>query len=112
MRGFACLLAYLIGVFAAIRIMLMGLIALLSPVEQTPSAALHATARSKLTPVVEPTAKHKLLTPVYPASPGKELLGSAPKSALFHKMPHKHDVAHLVRKPKHERARELANGPA
>ena len=56
MRGFAGLLAYLVGVSAIISIGIVGLMALQSPIERTPSAP---TLRSNRIKSVSPSQSSK-----------------------------------------------------
>lgn len=65
-RGFASLLAYLVGVSAIVSIGVAGLMALQSPIERTPSAAAVAVeshAERLATPVKQTTVAQKKARP-------------------------------------------------
>jgi hypothetical protein len=79
MRGFAGMLAYLIGISAIISIGIVGLMALQSPIERTPSAPIVAVE----------SHKERLAEPVI----------DGPKKARPNQ---KHKIAHLTRKRTHE----------
>ena len=79
MRGFAGMLAYLIGISAIISIGIVGLMALQSPIERTPSAPIVAVE----------SHKERLAEPVI----------DDPKKARPNQ---KHKIAHLTRKRTHE----------
>jgi hypothetical protein len=90
MRGFAGLLAYLVGVSAIISIGVAGLMALQSPIERTPSA-----------PIVVAAQKERLAKPV------KQTIVGQKKA----RVDQKHKMVHVTRERKHE-APTIAAGDA
>ena len=82
MRGFAGLLAYLVGVSAIISIGVTGLMALQKPIEQMPSAPIVAVE----------SQKERLAKPV------KQTIVGQKKA----RADQKHKMVHLTRKQTHE----------
>jgi hypothetical protein len=91
MRGFAALLAYLVGVSAIISIGVAGLMALQSPIERTPSA-----------PIVAAESHTERL-----AKPVKETIVGQKKA----RPDQKHKLVHVTPKSTHE-APTIAAGDA
>jgi len=62
MRGFACFLAYTVGVSAVISLFIVSLMALESPIQQMPSAPVRAVTSNKqpvVTAVKQSNVTHK-----------------------------------------------------
>jgi hypothetical protein len=82
MRGFAGLLAYLVGVSAIISIGIAALMALQSPGAQTPSAPIASAASHNENP----------------ATPTKQTIAAQKKA----RPDHKHKIVHVPRERTHE----------
>ena len=91
MRSFAGLLAYLVGVSAVISIGIVGLMALRSPIERTPSAPIASAA----------SHNERLATPV------NQTIGTQKKA----RPNQKHKMGHVKRKQPREAA-TIAAGDA
>jgi hypothetical protein len=109
---FAGFLEYVFGAMALVSLMFIGLTWLTSPVATRDEVAKTATPPSKLERALTEKAEvpaRRDLSPIYPATPGKALLGTAPQMAQLYRKPYEHGVARVARKPRREASSILAS---